>query len=84
MLPDYERNVYSEYLVNSKKDPVLLFVNEHKVQDNIRNLRDNSISKPNPFSHFYDMLVYESREIESFLSAVEGKENLEIAKKKLE
>ena len=61
MLPDYERNVYAEYLADSHKDPNLLFVNNHKVQDNIRALRDNSVSKPNPFGRFNDMLIYESR-----------------------
>lgn len=58
MLPDYEKNVYSEYLGEAKREPVLLFVHDHKVQDNIRNLRDNSVGKPNPFSLFYDMLVF--------------------------
>lgn len=61
MLPEYEKNVYAEYVADSKKDPVLLFVHDHKVQDNIRNLRDNSVGKPNAFSYFYDLLLYESR-----------------------
>ena len=72
-MPEYEKNVYSEYISDEKKDPVLLFVNEHKVQDNIRNLRDNSVGKPNPFAHFFDMLIYEAREIEAFQEAVAGK-----------
>lgn len=67
MLPEYEKNVYAEYVADSKRDPILLFVHDHKVQDNIRNLRDNSVGKPNPFSLFYDMLVYEGREVEAFL-----------------
>lgn len=61
MLPEYEKNVYAEYVADSKRDPHLLFVHDHKVQDNIRNLRDNSSGKPNSFAHFHDMLVYESR-----------------------
>lgn len=63
MLPEYEKNVYAEYIADAKRDQNLLFVHDHKVQDSIRNLRDNSAAKPNPFGHFYDTLVYESREI---------------------
>lgn len=63
LLPEYEKNVYAEYVADSKRDTTLLFVHDHKVQDNIRNLRDNSIGRPNAFAHFYDMLVYEYREI---------------------
>ena len=41
MLPEYEKNIYCEYLTTEeKKDPQLLFVNNHKIQDNIRILRD--------------------------------------------
>lgn len=58
--------MYSEYVVNTKRDPVLLFVHDHKVQDNIRNLRDTTLQKGNPFGYFYDLLVYEGREIEAF------------------
>lgn len=58
MLPEYEKNVYAEYVADAKRDPTLLFVHDHKVQDNIRNLRDNSIAKPNPFGYFYEMLIF--------------------------
>jgi hypothetical protein len=61
MLPEYEKNVYAEYIADSKRDPVLLFVQDHKIQDNIRNLRDNSVGKTNSFTHFYNMLIFESR-----------------------
>lgn len=57
------KNVYAEYIADSKRDPVLLFVHDHKVQDNIRNLRDNTVGKPNPFALFHDMLVFEGREV---------------------
>lgn len=58
MLPGYEKNVYAEYVSDSKRDPMLLFVHDHKVQGNIQNLKDITIEKPNPFSLFYDQLVY--------------------------
>lgn len=55
--------MYTEYVADSKRDPVLLFVHDHKVQDNIRNLRDNTVGKANPFGFFLDMLIFESREV---------------------
>lgn len=57
MLPEYEKNVYSEYLSDEeKKEPALLFVNNHKVQDNIRSLRD--VSNFNSFELCLDLLIY--------------------------
>lgn len=66
--------MYAEYVADSKRDPVLLFVHDHKVQDNIRNLRDNTVGKPNPFALFHDMLVFEGREVEAFIEAIQSKD----------
>lgn len=73
MLPEYEKNVYAEYLADAKKDPHLLFVNDNKIQDNIRIIKENSTAKPNPFGYFYDMLIFETREIEAFQEALISK-----------
>lgn len=40
-----------------------LFLQDHKVQDNIRNLRDNSVNKPNSFGILFDAMIFEAREI---------------------
>lgn len=40
MLPEYEKNVYLEYLPEEeRKDPNLLFVNNQNVQSNIAALK---------------------------------------------
>lgn len=62
MLPDYENNVYAEYISETKKNQGLLFVHDHGVQEGIRVLKEVT-AKPNPFVQFHDQLVYESREI---------------------
>jgi hypothetical protein len=43
MLPEYEKNVYGEYIADSKRDPILLFVQDNKIQDNIQNLRSKTL-----------------------------------------
>ena len=61
MLPEYEKHVYAEYVADSKRDPVLLFVQDHQVQENIKNLKDSTVGKANSFSYFHNMLIFESR-----------------------
>lgn len=57
MLPEYEKNVYVEYLPeDQKKDANLVFVNNHKVQDNIRAFRD--VAAVNSFVATLDLLTY--------------------------
>ena len=57
MLPEYEKNVYVEYLPeDQKKDANLVFVNNHKVQDNIRAFRD--VAAVNSFVVTLDLLTY--------------------------
>lgn len=52
---------------------MLLFLQDHKVQDNIRNLRDNTVGKPNSFGQLHDALLYEYREVEAFQEAIVSK-----------
>lgn len=77
MLPEYEKNVYAEYVSDSKRDPMLLFVHDHKVQGNIQTLKEVTTEKPNAFCLFYDQLVYEGREIEAFQEAFASKDEQE-------
>lgn len=80
MLPEYERNVYAEYLPEEeKKDPHLIFVNNHKVQDNIRNLRD--VAAVNSFSASLDLITYEILEVKAMEEALRIKEKYEADKK---
>lgn len=77
MLPEYEKNVYAEYVSDSKRDPMLLFVHDQKVQGNIQTLKEITTEKPSAFSLFYDKLVYEGREIEAFQEAFASKDEQE-------
>lgn len=76
MLPEYEKNVYAEYLSDEqKKEPSLLFVNNHRVQDNIRTLRDTS--SLNSFETCLDMITYESLEVEAMQEELDIMESYE-------
>lgn len=58
MLPEYEKNVYLEYLPEEeKKDPNLIFVNNPNVQTNIASLKE--ASAVNSFTATLDMITYE-------------------------
>lgn len=75
MFPEYEKNIYLEYLPDEqKKEPNLLFVNNHKVQDSMRNLRD--VSNVNSFDEYLDLLTYESLEVQAMEEALAAKDNL--------
>ena len=57
MFPEYEKNVYLEYLPDEeKKEPNLLFVNNQNVIYNISNLKD--ASAVNSFSSTLDLITY--------------------------
>jgi len=58
MLPEYEKNVYVEYLPEEeKKDPNLIFVNNEQVHDNIISLKD--VTAVNSFTPCHDLITYE-------------------------
>ena len=76
LLPEYEKEIYSEY-VSEGKGENLLFVHNHKVQDNIRNLRDHSVNTVNPFEICLDLITYEIREIEGMEEAITTRESYE-------
>lgn len=76
MLPEYERNVYTEYLPpEQRKDPQLLFVNNPKVQDGVRNLQE--VSCNNSFQDCLDLVSYEVLEVEAMEETIAGIEVLE-------
>lgn len=57
MLPEYEKNVYLEYLPeDEKQDPKLIFVNNPQVQDNIKLFKE--VSSVNSFVSTLDLLTY--------------------------
>ena len=57
MLPEYEKNVYQEYLSDEeKKDPNLLFVNNQAVQTSIAALKD--VSAVNSFASTLHLITY--------------------------
>jgi sorting nexin-1/2/sorting nexin-4 len=79
MLPEYEKNVYLEYLPDEeKKDPNLLFVNNQNVQTNIAALRD--VSAVNSFAATLDLITYEILEVRAMEEALKTKERLDIEK----
>jgi hypothetical protein len=79
MLPEYEKNVYLEYLPEvERKDPNLLFVNNQNVQTNIAALKD--ASAVNSFTATLDLITYEILEVRAMEEALKGKERLEADK----
>ena len=75
MLPEYQKNVYVEYLPeDQKKDANLVFVNNHKVQDNIRAFRD--VAAVNSFVATLDLLTYQILEVRAMEEAYKLKERL--------
>lgn len=72
MLPDYEKNVYLEYLPDEeKKDPNLIFVNNQNVQTNIASLKE--ISAVNSFTATLDLITYEILEVRAMEEALKIK-----------
>jgi hypothetical protein len=64
LLPDYEKNIYSEYLPeDEKQNPQLIFVNNPKVQTNINNLKEASVV--NSFAVCLDNITYEILEVKA-------------------
>jgi hypothetical protein len=79
MLPEYEKNVYLEYLPDEeKKDPNLLFVNNASVQSNITALKE--VSTVNSFTSTLDLITYEILEVRAMDEALKIKEKLEAEK----
>lgn len=75
MLPEYEKNVYLEYLPEEeKKDPNLIFVNNPDVQTNIASLKE--ASAVNSFTATLDMITYEILEVRAMEEALKSKERL--------
>lgn len=58
MLPEYERNVYIEYLPDEQKnDPNLIFANNAGVENSINGLKQSSAI--NSFAGALDLITYE-------------------------
>lgn len=75
MLPEYEKNVYLEYLPEEeKKDPNLIFVNNPNVQTNIASLKE--ASAVNSFTATLDLITYEILEVRAMEEALKSKERL--------
>ena len=72
MLPDYEKNIYSEYLPEEEKNnPNLIFVHNMKVRANATLLHD--ASQVNSFSICLDHLNYEILEVKAMEEALKIK-----------
>jgi hypothetical protein len=79
MLPDYEKNVYLEYLPEEeKKDPNLLFVNNQNVQTSISALKE--VTTVNSFEATLDLITYEILEVRAMEEALKTKERLDVEK----
>jgi hypothetical protein len=75
-LPDYEKNIYAEYLPEEeKKEPNLIFVNNTQVQSNVSILKDASVV--NSFAVCLDHITYEILEVKAMEEALKIKEKYE-------
>lgn len=79
MLPEYEKNVYLEYLPEEeKKDPNLLFFNNMIIQNRVNTLRE--VSEVNSFEATLDLISYEILEVRAMDEAYKTKEKLDMEK----
>ena len=73
MIPEYEKNVFAEY-VNHQSE-YLLFNSNPEIGEKVKELKE--VCVVNSFDYVYDLISVELREVLAFQEAIQARESIE-------